>query len=160
MRKIRHIVLTTGDERESTSRDVSSEGLEIVKDMIERVLAGDSMERHPIPRVEGYSISGIRTRKSLTLAITSDAPLSIIAGITVAADGQGAEVVWKDIHRVVTTPRATSPNSPPVAPWCALTFESGLLQHFDAVQWLRELEDTIAHAWLEMQIPVTERATL
>lgn len=105
--------------------------------------------RAPIADRPGYEISVSTVGSALLCTIWRGAGLPLTT-FGVAGRPRGAERLWRMLHEASEGyGLATSPDTIPPVPWCAVRVEPSLLGDIAASWWLAAYEVHVAIAWIE-----------
>lgn len=142
-----HVTLTTGHVRRSPRDEVGAPALEVLRPLLARVLAGETVE---VPWVDGtYRLRGVADAGCCALVLLGD-DAAIVATIGIGGDPAGSPALWRQLHQYAldAAPVVTDPAAPPPVPWCAARLDVGATTHPDAMEWLGDLERCLAWAYL------------
>lgn len=142
-----HVTLDTADVRISPRTEVLPETLASLGEMLADALrwGGARVPGRTDPRVMVRATEG----DGVLLLTVHGREMAPLATIGIAQPGAvDAVSLWRMLHETAGRHLATDPASPPLAPWCAVRLEVGLLLDPPAAEWLGDLERSIAWTWL------------
>jgi len=151
-----HITLNTNHSHISGADRVKNETVTfLLRPLLQKALDGHA--RIEMPAIgRPYSFSAEAFGTTLLLTVWKSAVAVVTMGV--ALEPEQGRAVWRRLHEKCSWPLAlmTDANCPPNRPWIAISLEIGLMQAFEASEWLGDFEECVAWAWVKMQGKTTE----
>lgn len=148
---MQHITLTTGDVYTSRRDEVDDNVVVGLQPLLSTMIAGKSAL---IPGGAGdFTLRGVAVGRCFVATVygitTSKGPVPLLT-MGVTANEEYAARLWSDLHRSLSVPVVTDPDSPPVeVPWCAVRLDIGAKLQSEDLYWLADFERCLAWAFLE-----------
>lgn len=163
MTYLHHITLDTGHVYRAPRAGMDARAMALATRLLSDALADGTGEEHvAIPYVTaGYTLTAAAAGRCLTILIWGPQPggkILPLVTLGVATHSRCGARLWRVMHED-RDGLATDGQPTPPEPWLAARLEQGILAHPDALDWLADLEQGLAWAWVEMRgtTPATAR---
>lgn len=149
---IRHLTLDTGDQRDSYRDEVQDGVLEVLRPLLDRAVAGETVAVPGDLDPAGCTMTAVRGRdRALVVTVWgpqyADTPrdpiLPPLVTLGVAPSSLASATLWREWVGAERDDRTPSP------PWCCVRLRIGLALHPQAAHWLGDLERCLAWAWID-----------
>jgi hypothetical protein len=120
-RHIEHVTLDSGHARRSPRSEVDDETVRALAAGLDRAIATGA--RESIPGWAPFSYNVIAKAGAAMVTVwREDAP---VVTFGISSDEKDSPKLWRLLHRGGSGRHATSPDSPPAAPWLGVRMEAG-----------------------------------